>query len=443
MTSAAGAGRHRVVITGLGAITPLGLTAAETWQGMMRAESGAGPTTLFEVSDLPCRIACQVKGFDPLEYMTRKQARRLDPVSRFALAVARQALADAGLDTSTLSSAERDRFGVIFGSGIGGFSLIEQQLEVLADKGPAKVSPFFIPMILPNTAAGLIAIEHDLRGPNHCVVSACATGSHNLADALLLLRHGYADAVLAGGSDHITRAGVAGFAAMKALSTRNDSPQTASRPCDRTRDGLVPGEGAGALVLETLEHAAARGARIYAELAGFGATADASHAVQPRADGRGAAAAMARALADAGVGAGAVDYVNLHATSTPQGDVAETRAIKTVFGDHAQTVSLSATKSMTGHLFGAAGAVEAIVTVQAVVHGRVPPTINLRQPDPQCDLDYTAGQPVDRDLRVALSNAFGFGGHNTTLVFRRSSHAQRSANAGFSTWIENSTGASM
>ena len=411
--------RSRVVVTGVGAITPLGLTADATWQAMMRAESGAGPTTLFDASDLPSRIACEVKGFDPLEHMSRKQARRLDPVSQYALAAAGEALADAGIDASTLADRARDRFGVTFGTGMGGFALVEQQLEVLNRRGPGKVSPFFVPMMLPNTAAGLIAIEHDLRGPNHCVVSACATGSHNLGDALLLLRHGYADVVLAGGADHITRAGAAGFASMKALSTHNGSPATASRPCDRTRDGLVPGEGAGALVLETLEHAEARGARIYAELAGFGATADASHPVQPRADGRGAASAMTAALADAGAGVCDVDYVNLHATSTPQGDVAETRAIKTVFGDHARTLSLSATKSMTGHLFGAAGAVEAIITVQAIVHARVPPTINLRHPDPECDLDYTPGQPVARDVRVALSNAFGFGGHNTTLVFRR------------------------
>ena len=285
VSATAKTGRSRVVVTGLGAITPLGLTATDLWQAMMCSESGAAPTTHFDASDLPSRISCEVKGFDPLRYMTRKQARRLDPVSWFSLAAARQAFADAGLDTAALSDGERERFGVVFGSGMGAFRLIEEQLGTLKDKGPAKVSPFFIPMMLPNTAAGLIAIEHGLRGPNHCVVTACATGNHNLADALLLLRHGYADAILAGGADHITRAGAVGFAAMKALSTRNDSPRTASRPCDRTRDGLVPGEGAGALVLETLEHAAGRGARVYAELSGFGASSDASHYVQPRPDG--------------------------------------------------------------------------------------------------------------------------------------------------------------
>ncbi len=411
--------RHRIVITGLGAVTPLGLTAAELWQAMMLGKSGAGPTTVFDASDLPSRISCEVKGFEPLEYITRKQVMRLDPVCQYALATAHQAFADAGLDTSALADEERDRFGVVYGSGMGGFGLIENQLRILESRGPGKVSPFFLPMMLPNTAAGLIAIEHDLRGPNHCVVTACATGNHNLADALLLLRHGYADAALAGGADRLVRSGAASFAAMKALSTRNDSPQTACRPCDRSRDGLVPGEGAGALVLETLEHAEARGARVYAELAGFGASADAGHFVQPLADGRGAALAMRNALADAGVGRREVDHVNLHATSTPLGDVAETRAIKTVFGDHARALSLSATKSMTGHLFGAAGAVEAIATVLAIFHRRVPPTINLSEPDPECDLDYTPGGAADREIRAALSNAFGFGGHNSTLVFRR------------------------
>ncbi len=411
--------RERVVITGLGAITPLGLTAHELWQAILRSESSAGPTTLFEASDLPSRISCEVKGFEPLQYLTRKQVRRLDPVCQFSMAAAHQALADAGLDTETLSEHERDRFGVVFGSGMGAFGLIEDQLRILETRGPNKVSPFFLPMMLPNTPAGMIAIEHDLRGPNHCVVTACATGNHNLADATLLLRHGYLDAVLAGGADRLVRSGTASFAAMKALSTRNDSPETACRPCDRTRDGLVPGEGAGALVLETLHHAEARGARVYAELAGFGASADASHFVQPLADGRGAARAMINALVDAGTDATEVDYINLHATSTPLGDVAETRAIKEVFGDHAGALSLSATKSMTGHLFGAAGAVEAIITALAVFHGQVPPTINLREPDPECDLDYTPGKPRDREIGVAMSNAFGFGGHNSTLVFRR------------------------
>lgn len=408
-----------VVVTGLGAITPLGHSVAELWDAMMRGESGAGPTTHFDASDLETRFGCEVKGFDPLQYMDRKQARRLDPFCHYALAAARQALDDAGIDAAALDEAERDRFGVMFGSGIGGLSLIEQQVAVLNAKGPDRVSPFFAPMILTNIAAGLIAIEHGLRGPNHAAVSACATGNDNLGHALLLLRHGYADAILAGGAENVTRSGVAGFNSMKALSTRNDSPATASRPCDLTRDGLVPGEGAGALVLETLERAQARGARIYAELAGVGASADAHHYVAPDPEGRGAALAMRNALADAGARPEEVGHINLHATSTPLGDVVETRAIKEVFGEHASRMNLSATKSMIGHLFGAAGAVEAIAAILAIVHGRVPPTINLEHPDPECDLDYTAGKPVDRQVEVALSNAFGFGGHNATVVFRR------------------------
>ncbi len=419
MPAAATRKPSRVVITGLGAITPLGNSVSAFWDAMMRGESGAAPTTHFDTSGLASRFSCEVKDFDPRRYMDRKQARRLDPFSQFALAAARQAFTDAGLDTAALSEAERERCGVVFGSGVGGLDVMERQIGILDGKGPEKVSPFFVPMIMTNVAAGLIAIDHRLRGPNHCVVSACATANHNLASALLLLRHGYADAILAGGSENVTRAGAAGFCAMKALSTRNDSPATASRPCDRTRDGLVPGEGAGALVLETLDHAEARGARIYAELAGAGSSSDASHYVQPDPEGRGAALAMRNALDDAGVRPEGVDYINLHATSTPQGDVAETRAIKEVFGDHAYRMSLSATKSMTGHLFGAAGAVEAIASVLAIVHGRVPPTINLREPDPQCDLDYTVGEPADRQIRVALSNAFGFGGHNSTVIFQR------------------------
>ena len=419
MAAASTSERHRVVVTGLGAITPLGLTASDFWQAMVRGASAAAPFTHFDPSGFATRFGCEVKDFDPLRYMNRKLARRLDRFCHYALAAAQQAFADAELDTSSLSESQRERFGVIFGSGIGGFGLMEQQFGILEKKGPAKVSPFFVPMMIPNIAPGMIAIEHRLRGPNHCAVSACATGAHNLGNALLLLRHGYADAILAGSSDCITRAGVAGFTAMKALSTRNDSPQTASRPCDRTRDGLVPGEGGGALLLETLEHAAARGAPILAELAGLGTSADASHYVKPHPEGRGAALAMRNALADAGVRAEEVDYINLHATSTTLGDLAETRAIKQVFGDHAGRMSLSANKSMIGHLFGAAGSVEAIATVLAIVHGRVPPTINLHHPDPECDLDYTVGEAVDREIRTALSNAFGFGGHNATLVFRR------------------------
>ncbi|MEE8524385.1 MAG: beta-ketoacyl-ACP synthase II, partial [Thermoanaerobaculia bacterium] len=401
------------------AVTPLGNSVAEFWDALIRGESGAAPTTGFEVSDLETRFSCQVKDFDPGRTLDRKLARRLDPFAQFALVAAQQAIADAGIDTSSLSEGERDRFGVVFGSGIGGLAFAASQAQVLDSRGPAKVSPFFVPMIAANIAAGLIAIEHRLRGPNHCVVSACATGNHNLGDALLLLRHGYADAIVAGGAEHVHRIGLAGFAAMRAMSTRNDSPETASRPCDRTRDGLVAGEGAGALILETEDHAVARGARIYAEVAGIGTSADAYHFAAPEPEGRGAALAIRNALGDAGVEPRQVDYVNLHATSTPQGDVAETRAIKEVFGDHAYRVGLSATKSTTGHLFGAAGAVEGIATILTIVHGMIPPTINLSQPDPECDLDYTADKAKACDVRIGLSNAFGFGGHNSSVVFRQ------------------------
>jgi 3-oxoacyl-[acyl-carrier-protein] synthase II len=407
-----------VAVTGLGAVTPLGNSVGGFWDALLRGESGAAPTVGFETADLETRFSCQVKGFDAGAVLDKKLARRLDPFAQFALAAAAEALADAGIDTASLGEAERDRFGVVFGSGIGGLAFASSQVQVLLERGPDKVSPFFAPMIVANIAAGLIAIEHRLRGPNHCVVTACATGNHNLGDALLLLRHGYADAVVAGSSEYLQRIGFAGFGAMKALSTRNDSPQTASRPFDLTRDGLVAGEGAGALVLETEERAVARGARIYAELAGIGTSADAFHFAAPEPEGRGAALAIENALADAGVEPEEVDYVNLHATSTPQGDLAETRAIQQVFGDHAHRVGLSSTKSMTGHLFGAAGAVEAIATVLAIVHGRIPPTINLHQPDPECDLDYTANRARARDVRVAMSNAFGFGGHNSSVVFR-------------------------
>ncbi len=418
-TIPASAPGRRVVITGLGAVTPLGNSVPEFWDALNRGDSGAAPTRGIAVDDLETRFSCQVKDFDPRRFLDRKLARRLDPFAQYALVAAREALADSGIDSDALSAEERERFGVVFGSGIGGLAFAADQVEILGRRGPQKVSPFFVPMIAANIAAGLIAIEHRLRGPNHCVVTACATGNHNLGDALLLLRHGYADAVVAGGSEHVHRIGFAGFAAMKALSTRNESPRTASRPCDLTRDGLVAGEGAGALVLETVERAVARGARVYAELAGVGTSADAYHVAAPEPEGRGAALAMRNALADAGAEPQQVDYVNLHATSTPQGDIAETLAIKEAFAGHARRMALSATKSMTGHLFGAAGAVEGIATVLAIVHGRIPPTINLHHPDPECDLDYTANEARDRDVRVGMSNAFGFGGHNSAVVFRR------------------------
>ena len=412
--------RHRVVVTGLGALTPLGLCPDAYWEAMMRSTSGAATITRFDTSSFSTNIACELKDYDPLDYMDRKQARRLDRFCQYALITAQQAIEDAGLKLDTLSDEERGRIGVALGSGIGGLQLFEDQTEVFLDKGPRRLSPFFVPMMITNMAAGLVAMEYGLRGPNHCVISACATGNHNIADAMMLVRHGYVDVMLCGGTEApITGIGIGGFAAMRALSQRNDSPETASRPFDKTRDGFVAGEGAATLVLETLEHAQARGATIYAEVAAVGASADAYHFAAPDPEGRGASLAMQRALDDAGLQPEDVDYINMHATSTPLGDVAETGAIKQVFGEHAYRMRLSSTKSMTGHLLGAAAAIEAVAAILAIKHQRVPPTINFEHPDPACDLDYTFNEPKDHTIDVALSNAFGFGGHNTTAVFKR------------------------
>jgi 3-oxoacyl-[acyl-carrier-protein] synthase II len=350
--------------------------------------------------------------------MDAKQARRQDLFSQYALAATAQAFEDAQLDTSELEETQRDRIGAIFGTGVGGSNLFIDQVRTLDEHGPRRISPFFVPMMITNMAPGLIAMEHGLRGPNHAVVSACATGNDAISDALLLLRQGHADAMLVGGTEaSINELCVGGFASMRALSTRNDDPESASRPFDKDRDGFVAAEGAGALVLETLEHALDRGAPIYAEVSGVGKSNDAYHYAAPDPDGRGAVLAMRAALKDAGTEPEAVDHVNMHATSTPMGDTIESNAMKTVFGDHAYNLSLSATKSMTGHLLGAAGAVEAIASVLAIRNGIVPPTINTENLDEGCDLDYTLGEAKERPVRVALNNAFGFGGHNTTIAF--------------------------
>ncbi len=386
----------------------------------MRGESGAGPISRFDATDFSTQFACELKGFNAADYLDRKQARRLDPFCQFALVVAQQALDDAGLNPRDYGEEEQGRMGIVFGTGIGGLQLFEDQTKVYLEHGPRRVSPFFVPMMITNMAAGLIAMEHELRGPNHTVVSACATGNHNIGDAMLQLRHGYADVMLCGGTEAcVTALGIAGFASMKALSKRNDAPETASRPFDKTRDGFVAGEGAGALVLETLEHAQARGATIYAEVLSMGASADAYHFAAPDPEGRGVRLALQRALDDAGLRPEEVDYINMHATSTPLGDVAETNAIKQVFGDHAYQMRLSSTKSMTGHLLGAAGAIEAIACIMALNHQRIPPTINFEHHDPDCDLDYTFNEPQDDTVTIAVSNAFGFGGHNTAAVFKR------------------------
>jgi 3-oxoacyl-[acyl-carrier-protein] synthase II len=419
MTEDRGSAR-RVVVTGMGAVTPLGLSVEAFWQALLRGESGARPIQGFDASALPTRFACELHGFDPLAYFDRKKARHLDPFCHYAVAAADEALGDAGLRPEELPEEQRDRIGIVFGSGIGGFRTMYDQIGEAVTKGVRRLSPFFIPMIIPDMASGLLSIRYGFRGPNHCVVSACATGNHSLADGLALIRGRQADAVLCGGSEaSVSELGIGGFAAMKALSTRNGEPERASRPFDADRDGFVLGDGAGALLLESAEHAAARGARVWAELLAVGASADAYHITAPHPQGLGARLAMAAALKQAGLAPEEVDAVNMHATSTPLGDESESHAVRAFFGAHADRLTATSTKSMTGHLLGAAGAVEAIASVLSIVHSVVPPTINLERPDPACDVNIAANAPVQRPVRVAISNAFGFGGHNTCAVFSR------------------------
>lgn len=410
---------RRVVITGMGALTPLGNSVDAFWEAMMRGESGAAPITLFDPESFPTKFACELKGFDARQALGPKAVNRLDRFAQFALVAAEQAVRDAGLNND-LPQAVKDRIGVVFGSGIGGLETFREQTLNYIRTGPRRISPFFIPMMIPDIASGHISMKYGFRGPNYCIVSACATGNNNIGDAYMLIRQGQADAILSGGSEaSVTELGVGGFNALRALSTRNDDPAGASRPFDASRDGFVLGEGAGALVLEELNHARNRGAKIYAELIGVGLSADAYHMTAPDPEGSGAALAMYSLFRDADLKDEEVDYLNMHGTSTPLGDVAETKAVKQVFGDHAYAMSLSSTKSMTGHLLGAAGAVEAIAAILAIVHDRVPPTINFEEADPACDLDYTFNEPKDRTVRVAVSNAFGFGGHNTSVAFRK------------------------
>lgn len=413
-------GTRRVVVTGMGALTPIGLSVDSFWEAMMRGESGAAPITYFDTEKFDTKFACELKGFDPLEFMDRKVSRRMDPFARYALAAATMTIQDAGIDSESMSREEKDRIGVIFGSGIGGIQVFHEQTKVFLENGVQRMSPFFIPMLIPDIAAGHISIQYGFRGPNYCVVSACATGNNNIGDAFMMIQRGAMDGALCGGSESsISELGVGGFNAIRALSTRNDEPQSASRPFDATRDGFVLGEGAGALFVEELEHAKARGARIYAEIIGIGMSADAYHMTAPDPEGEGAALAMRALLKDADLSPDDVDYLNMHGTSTPLGDVAETKAIKRVFGEQAYKMNISSTKSMTGHLLGAAGAVEAIASILAIVNDRVPPTINFSTPDPECDLNYTFNEPVSRPVNVAVSNAFGFGGHNTSVAFRK------------------------
>ena len=409
--------RTRVVITGLGAVTPVGNTAEEFWASLTQGKSGIGPITRFDSAGFPTRIAGEVKGFDALKYVDKKDDRKLDLYLKYALACAVMAVEDAGLDPA---KEDGDRFGVLVGSGIGGISTLLDSHRVLLDKGPDRVSPFFIPMLIINMASGLISMRFGARGPNSSVVTACATGNHAIGDATRIIQRGDADVMIAGGAEAIIiPLTIAGFCQMKAMSTRNEEPTRASRPFDAERDGFVCGEGGGLVILESLEHARRRDARIYAEVVGYGMTGDAHHMTAPDPDGDGAARAMAAALRDGGLEPSAVSYINAHGTSTPYNDKFETLAIKRVFGEHAKRVPVSSTKSMTGHLLGAAGGVEAIATTLAIHHGVLPPTINYEKPDPDCDLDYVPNQARKQDVEVALSNAFGFGGTNATLAFRK------------------------
>ncbi len=411
-----------MVITGAGALTPVGNTVEATWNALLSGTSGAGAITRFEITDeYATRIACEVKGFDPSEFMANKEVRRSDRFVHFAVAVAEEAMESSGLNVPEVREGlAPDRFGVIFGSGIGGMHTFEDQARVILTKGPKRVSPFFVPMFIPDMASGIVSIRHGAKGPNYATVSACASSGHALGDALRILQRGDADVMLTGGTEAaVTPLCIAGFSSMKAMSTRNDDPTAASRPFDAGRDGFVIGEGAGAVVLETLEHAQARGATILAELVGYGASADAYHMTAPEPGGAGAQIAMRTALADAGVGPGEVDYINAHGTSTPHNDAMETTAIKAVFGDHAKNLIVGSTKSMVGHLLGAAGATEALFCSLATRDGKIPPTINYTDPDPVCDLDYGGNQVVERPVSLAISNSFGFGGHNVTVVIRR------------------------
>jgi len=410
--------KRRVVVTGLGAITPVGNDVATAWRSLIEGVPGAGPITKFDASKFPVRFACEVKGFDPLQYMDRKEAKRADAYAQYALAGSAQAMADAGLTDPGMY--DPDRVGVILGSGIGGLKSFEEQHDIYRERGASKISPFFIPMFIADIAAGLVSMRYNAKGPNYATVSACATSAHAIGDAFRTIQYGDADIVITGGSEAtVTPMAIGGFANMKALSERNDAPETASRPFDQTRDGFVMGEGAGVVILEDYDHAKRRGAHVYAEVVGYGATGDAYHLTAPAPDGEGAQRAMRRAMADAQLEPTDIDYINAHGTSTPANDLNETKAIKAVFADVANEVNVSSTKSMTGHMLGAAGAVEFIICTLAVRDCIVPPTINYEHPDPELDLNYTPNRAVRRDVEVALSNSFGFGGHNVTLAVRR------------------------
>jgi 3-oxoacyl-[acyl-carrier-protein] synthase II len=409
--------KRRVVITGMGLLSPVGNDVASTWRGLLDGVNGVGPITQFDTSNFPVKFGCELKGFDPLKYMDRKEVKRTDVFTQMALAASVQAMEDAGFKDG---GYDPENTGVIIGSGIGGLKVFEAQHDVYRERGPGKISAFFIPMFIPDMAAGIVSIRYNAKGPNYATVSACATSAHAIGDAYRTIQYGDADVMITGGSEAaITPMAIGGFANMQALSENNDNWQHASRPFDKERDGFVMGEGAGMVILEELEHAKKRGVRIYGEVVGYGMTGDAYHITQPAPEGEGAQRSMRRALKDAGIGPTDVQYINAHGTSTPYNDLNETRAIKAVFGEHAYQVSVSSTKSMTGHTLGAAGGIEFAVCTLAVRDGMIPPTINYSSPDPECDLNYVPNAAIKREVNVAISNSFGFGGHNVTLAVRR------------------------
>jgi 3-oxoacyl-[acyl-carrier-protein] synthase II len=409
---------RRVVVTGIGLVTPLGIGAEESFTAAIQGKSGIGPITQFDVTDFATKFAGEVKDFDPTRWIDKREAKTLDRFVQFGIVAAQLAKDDAGLE---VTDDNRDRIGVYIGAGLGGVWTIERTHSALLDKGPRRgISPYFVPMIIVNMAPGLVSVRFGIHGPNMSHVSACSTGAHSIGEAMRLIRWGEADVMIAGGCEAtVSPLGVGGFNAMRALSTRNEEPQRASRPWDKDRDGFVIAEGAGVLILEELEHAKRRGAKIYGELVGYGVSSDAHHMVQPPQDGAGAQRCMKNALRDAGIAPDAVGYINAHGTSTPQGDVAETIAVKSVFGDHAKKLMMSSTKSMTGHTLGAAGGIEAALTVMAVQRGIMPPTINLDEPGEGCDLDYVPNQAREARVEYGLSNSVGFGGTNATLIVKR------------------------
>lgn len=408
--------KQRVVITGLGVMSSLGRDHETFWANLLAGKSGVSPIESFDVTEYPTRIAAEIKDFNPEEYFDKKEARRMDRFVQFAVAATLMALKDSGLNIK--EDTDPERVGVYVGSGIGGLSTWEEQHKILLEKGPKRVSPFFIPMMIANMASGQISMMTGAKGPNSTAVTACATGTHSIGDAYKKIQYGDADVMICGGAEAtISPTGVAGFCALRAMSTRNDEPEKASRPFDTGRDGFVMGEGAGILILESLEHATKRGAQIYGEVIGYGMSGDAHHMTDPDPDG--AARCMVKAVQDAGVPFEAIDYINAHGTSTPVGDKSETTAVKKAFGDHAYKLAVSSTKSMTGHLLGAAGGVEALICALALKHGTIPPTINLEDQDPECDLDYVPNVPRQADLSVVMSNSFGFGGHNATIILKK------------------------